>query len=198
VLQKLRFGLIGLFLLGGFAAHADTVSVSGVFAQDDQVQLFFYQVPTTGFVTVSTTSYAGGGFLPVLSLFDFNTHEFLFADTGYSLNQDASLMWNSVGGEWYIVALTQYGNDANGPTLEDGFKEQGNGNYTAFPPYNPDMPGSSFLNPGPEQRTPDWTVQFDSAAPGLVVAPEPSTFVLFGSAAAVLIFRRRRQTGVRS
>src|SRR5579885_3271599 len=45
-----------------------TVNFSGVFSADDNVQLFTYTVQNGGQVTVSTTSYAAGGFSPILSL----------------------------------------------------------------------------------------------------------------------------------
>jgi hypothetical protein len=183
-------GLIGLLWAGALTAQASILTTSGAFGQDDDVVLFTYQVQNTGPVTVKTTSYAAGGFMPVLTVFSDSTHAWLYEDI--TSDDDALVTWNSVGGEWYIVALTQYGNYAVGLTLEDGFKEVGNGNYTAYPPYS-NTPGGSFVDPYGVQRTSAWSIEFSSADPTLVVAPEPSTFLLFAGGAAALIWRRRRR-----
>jgi hypothetical protein len=196
VLRKLGSLIMGLLLGGVIAASASTISDSGTFLTDDQVVLFHYIVQADGFVTVETTSYAANGFQTVLTVFD-SAHSFLFADGGYSEAADASLTWFSTTGEEYIVALTQYDNVSGGPgsTLEDGFALAGQGNYTADIPYNV-VPGGSFLLPGGEQRTADWTVVFSAPDPvGLIVLPEPSTFVLFAGGTAAFLFLRRRKIG---
>ena len=67
------------------AASAGTIVFSGNFAADDDVQLFQYSVGNLAMVTVSTTSFTGGGFSPILSLFD-STGAFQFDNIGYSGN----------------------------------------------------------------------------------------------------------------
>jgi hypothetical protein len=198
VLHRYRLGLLGLLLANAFAAQAATISFSGNFAQDDDVKFFDFFIPNPGSVTVSTTSYAANGFQTVLTVFDSSSHLFLFDSTAYGSAGDSTLVWPSPGGEFFILALTQYGNVSPGPSyfLEDGFKEQGNGNYTADVPYNNFTAGGSFLNPGGEQRTSFWSLEFTSADPALYVSPEPSTFVLFAGGTAALILWRRRRIGV--
>ena len=77
-----------------------------------------------------TTSFATGGFAPLLALFD-GTGSLLFADSGIADNNcvlngvdpatgdcyDSRLSWNSIGGAPYIIALTEYDNFALGPTI---------------------------------------------------------------------------------
>lgn len=192
--------LTACFLAAAAVAPAEIIVFSGNFTQDDDVQYFHYRVDNTGPVTVSTTSFAGGGFSPILTLFD-PAGAFLFDHAGYGTNSDATLSWNSLGGVEYIIALTQYDNYANGPELSNGFVRDGQGNFTAEPPFNPSMPGGSFLLPGPEQRTSAWSIEFSSADPTLTAAPipEPSTAVtgISGAlllAAAVTARRRKKRT----
>jgi hypothetical protein len=181
------------------AASAGIITFEGSFTADDQVQLFYYSVQTTGEVTVSTTSFAGGGFSPILTLFD-STGAYLFDEDGYGSNSDAIMSWNSVAGAQYIIALTQYDNYANQPNLTDGFMRDGQGNYTAEPPFNPEVPGGSFLLPGPEQRTGNWAVQFQAADELELEAsiPEPSTLVTVAGALIFTAWVGRRQRARRS
>jgi hypothetical protein len=191
---SLRVSLVCLSALAfGFPAFASTLSFTGALPADDAVVLFQYTVPTTGSVNVETTSYANGGFSPILSLFD-NLGNLLFYNNGYPSNSDAQLSWNSLANQSYTVALTEYDNLPLGPTLADGFAEQGNGNFTALPPFNPPLPGAFYL-PGPIQLTGNWAVTFSAnSAISASEAPEPGPGVLLFAGAAVLsIFGRLRR-----
>jgi hypothetical protein len=174
-------------------APAITISFNGNFNQDDDVVLFQYSVQNTGLVTVATTSFVTGGFSPILTVFD-EFGMFLFENVGYSNSpsSDASLQWNSVAGALYTVALTQYDNQANASqtngNISEGFVRDGQGNFTAQSPFNPDDPFGSFQLPGPEQRTSAWAIEFSSADPTLEASiPEPSTAAL-GAIGASLLF----------
>ena len=174
-----RLIIVGVCLLAMVtAASAGTIAFAGNFSADDDVQLFNYTVANLSMVTISTTSFAVGGFSPILTLFD-STGAFQFDNIGYSGNTEATLSWNSIANQKYIIALTQYDNVANGPSLSNGFVRDGQGNFTAAPPFNPLIPGGSFLLPGPEQRTSSWAVDFTSNDPTLHAAaiPEPSSAV---------------------
>jgi hypothetical protein len=198
-----------VFFLGAVSvgSAATVFNFSGTLPQDDAHQLFVYTVQNTGVVDVFTTSFATGGFAPILSVFD-NLGNFQFDNVGSQTNDcvnngtdpatnscwDARLSFNSVAGTQYTVVLTEDDNVPLGPTLLDGFKEDGNGNFTAKPPFNPVVPGGSFLLNGPIQRTADWAVTFSSAEPTLTasqVVPEPSTYALFLSGAGLLALWRR-------
>jgi len=184
-----------LLLCGSSACFAGTVDFSGVFGADDNVVLFTYTVQNTGLVNVFTTSYATGGFQTVLSLFDSN-RLFQFDNNGFGTATDAALSWNSIAGQQYIIALTEYDNLAVGPTLDDGFTEQGNGNFTATLPFNLPAPGGSFLLPGGEQRTANWAISFSSPDPTLAAAqvPEPASgFLLMGGIALLAGWKKLRK-----
>ena len=139
----------GLLSLG--TANASTVSYSGTFSGDDQVQLYSYTLSHASNVVFSTDSYGGGvsngvsipagGFVPVLSLFNSMGNEIasdggdatcyagMKADPATSMCDDAYLNENLAAGS-YTVALTEFFNVPVGPNISDGFLEQGQGNFT--------------------------------------------------------------------
>jgi hypothetical protein len=193
-MRQIIKGIAILLLCSAWASASIIVTVNGSFTHDDDMMLFHYFVANTGPVEVSTTSYAGGGFQTILSLFD-DSGNFLFDNTGYGTASDADLSWNSVAGVEYLVVLTEYDNFAFGPTFSDGFQEQGNGDFTSGPPFAP-ATGTPFHLPSGEQRTADWSVTFQSAdAQGLVVIPEPATWGLGAAGVALLAaYKRFRRT----
>lgn len=67
--QSLRLAIpITLFATGIMAGNAQ--AFTGAFSQDDKVQLFSFTSDGTTPITISTDSYAAGGFDPLLTLFD--------------------------------------------------------------------------------------------------------------------------------
>jgi hypothetical protein len=194
-------------LAGASAGFSATVfNFSGTFAGDDSIQQFIYTVQNTGQVDFFTTSFATGGFAPILSVFD-NLGVLQSYNIGSQTNDcginamdpatnacwDANLSLNSVAGTQYMVVLTEDDNIPLGPTFADGFKEQGNGNFTAQSPFNLPVPGGAFLLSGPIQRTGDWAVTIQSADPTLNASevPEPSTAALFLTGVGLLACWRR-------
>ena len=192
--MRTRFVCLAI-LLSGLPAFGSTISFSGVLSRDDSIVLFEYSVPATGLVSVATTSYTAGGFAPVLSLFD-SSGNLLFYDNGYPNNADAQFSWNSLANQKYTVALTEYDNLPLGPNLADGFAEQGNGNFTAKPPFNPPLSGGFYL-PGPIQLTGDWAVTFSAGTPITASqVPEPgSGLLLLAGVIAASGFRRYCRSG---
>jgi len=203
--------ILGLLLAGVSSGYSETIfTFAGDFTADDNIQQFHYKVLNTGQVDVFTTSFAHGGFAPVLSLFD-DLGNLQFFNVGSSTNDcvhngtdpatgacwDARFSFNSVAGTDYLVTLTEDDNFPIGPTLADGFTEQGNGNFTAQPPFNPVVPGGAFLLSGPVQRTADWALTIQSAEPTLTASqvpsqvPEPSTVVLLLTSGGLLALRRK-------
>jgi hypothetical protein len=179
---------------------AITISFSGSFTQDDDRVLFQYSIQNDGLVTIRTTSFAAGGFSPILSLFESNGH-FVTENVGYSNSpiSDAEIpTWFASAGTNYFIVLSQWLNQSIGGqhdgNLSEGFLQDGAGNYTGD---NAGVPGGAFYIEGPEQRTNNWAVEFSSADPTLQASiPEPSTLAL-GSIGAVLVYglsRVRRRT----
>jgi hypothetical protein len=202
------FSIPALLLVASSAGYSASISFSGTFTHDDDIQLFLYSVQNTGQVDVFTTSFAVGGFAPILTVFD-NAGNYLFENDGAATNDcvnnamdiatgacwDARLSWNSLAGLQYIVALTEDDNRSRGTgfTLSDPFTEQGNGDFTGEPPFGPATGGAFLLSSG-AQRTNEWAVTFQSADPTLTASaiPEPSTVVLLLTGAGLIAIGRRR------
>jgi len=115
-------------------ASAVTIPFTGSFIFDDDVAFFQFQSPLTDFVTVSTSSFASGGFAPMLALYD-SSGLLLFTADGVALSDcsiagpdlappggtglgtglcyDTAITWNATAGVNYYVALSEYDNLAN-------------------------------------------------------------------------------------
>ena len=198
-------------------AYAD--SFTGNFNQDDEIQMFTVTLGETATVTIQTFSFAGGtngagtlisagGYAPVLTLFDSSGQE-LATDhnnlLGYCTTPDpaSGFCWDAqinqlLNPGQYTVALTQDDNYANGPNLSDGFSEQGQGNFTAVPPFS--NSGSPFTLIDGSQRTDGWALDITSDSQDLATnelqpVPEPSArlalLLVFAFATAYLRFRRK-------
>jgi hypothetical protein len=179
--------LTAFFLVS--TASATTFNFSGTLTHDDDKIVFLYSVQNQGPVSVATTSFALGGFIPVLSLFD-STGNFLFLDSGYANNTEASLNWVSDAAVDYTVVLTEYDNFPNGLLLTDGFTEDGNGDFTTV---LSGFPGP-FRDPFGDPLTGDWAVTFSSADPTLAASvPEPGAGVLAGGGMLILALLRRKR-----
>jgi hypothetical protein len=200
--------LLGVLAVAGPLTNADTITLSGSFNQDDNVQLFYITQTTTDDLTIYTSSFASGGFTPVLSLFDASGN-FITADDGsqnsgcntlvspdptyYDACWDAFIVFPGAPGTSYILALIEDDNTFQGSVLSDGFSEQGNGDFTGV---NNGFGGSFELADG-TQRTADWTVNILSADPALSAGeltgtPEPASgWLLLNGIAMVVAWRRK-------
>ena len=200
--------LLGALAVADPLTHADTIALSGSFNQDDNVQLFYITQTTTDDLTIYTSSFASGGFTPVLSLFDASGN-FITADDGsqnsgcnalvspdptyYNACWDAFIVFPGAPGTSYILALTEDDNTFQGSVLSDGFSEDGNGNFTGV---NNGYGGSFQLADG-TQRTADWTVNILSADPDLSAGeltgtPEPASGLLLLNGIAMVVAWRRK------
>lgn len=127
----------------GVSAQAADVSFTGQLANDNAVQLFSFTLAADADVTLRTWSYAGGvnaagdaigagGFDPVVSLFSgLGASAILIGanDDGLGVATDpvtgfaydSLLEFTALAAGSYTVALSEFDNFANGPTLADGF-----------------------------------------------------------------------------
>ena len=169
-------------------------------------------------VTIATTSYATGGFAPVLSIFgqpllgpgdpsliDFNAGpgggpcgiRGTNVTTGLCLdavlgNDGVSNSLGTLSAGQYLVFLTEQDNTPNGPDLAGGFNRDGQGNFTAVPGVNP----GPFVDPSNPNITDtgSYAVSFQNVD-NVVQTPEPaSTLLLFGGLAAITAIGKRSQT----
>ncbi len=180
-------GALLLGLLAGPVAHADTFSTkNGTFAADNSVYVYSFNTPTASTYTFTTTSYAAGGFLPDLTLFQSNGN---FVDfTQNSGLGDVSLS-DTLGAGSYLLYLTEFPNEFSGTNLTTGsFLFAGDPTATGD---SCNTPGGMFLasNTAPcVQRTANFSVTVDASP-----VPEPSTLLLVLPPATLLVgFARRR------
>jgi hypothetical protein len=111
-------GLIALavLMITVGTAKANTIVFSGTFVDDDQVEVFRFMSAGTGSVDVTTSGYAAGGFLPVLTIFDSAGNYWFNASDDQAQNSDVSVRWLAQAGEYWYVALSQFGNFHDGIT----------------------------------------------------------------------------------
>ena len=177
-----------LLALPALSARAADFTFSGTLAPTG-VALYSLNVATSPFtlVTLSTTSYASGGFDPVLSL--FRGTDGLLLDANDDVNALVPLSVvpaDPITGERfdsyfefdlepgsYTLALTYSPNYAAGPNLSNGFAPTG--------------PFDSSAG-----RTGSFTVGIQNVT-GAAVVPEPGTVALLAAGALPLAGRLRRR-----
>lgn len=172
----------------GFAtlaqAHAATTTLSGTFANDATIISNTFTVTSAQNYSFTTTSYASGGIVPDLTLFNSATAavvDFSGANTGFS---DVSLADTLTAGS-YILDLTEFPNVAVG-NLSQGF-------LVSDPSQTGDtcgVPGGMFYNDITCAKTSaNYSVTITNAT---AVTPEPSTLLLVLPPALALLGRKRR------
>lgn len=202
-----------LALATAVPARAVDYAFTGMFQSDDEVRFVEFSVGWLSWVTFRTYSYGGGtnilgqefpagGFDTMVTVFAQDGRLLSGSDDGLGANPDphTNRRYDTVfnlllaSGE-YVAAITQYDNAAVGPTLADGFRRAGDGNFTPTLTYCEanrfcDVSGAHPYN----QRGPQWALDvLNVNAATLSPAPEPATWglTLAGLAALSLHVRRR-------
>jgi hypothetical protein len=198
-LSRRACALAGAFLLcAGSASAAPTYT--GTFGTDDDRFVFDFNVAGPATLTAFTSSYALGGFAPVLTLFGGaggyqqalgSANVCPGAGGGGEFCWDAMFASTLQAGS-YTLVLTQDGNVALGDTLADGFSLDGWTDYTSQ--MYAGVAGGSCINVDASQRTCDFALTVDivpdqADAGGAV--PEPGSLALCGAALLVAAARRR-------
>jgi len=166
----------------GTHAQAALLSFNGSFTADDNVQFVSFVQSSLSPVTLQTSSYAAGGFDPIVAVFDHATGMLVGQnDDGAGVPPDPStgealdaLLTLSLTPGQYDVSVTEFDNFALGPTLADGFVESGQGNFTAslFPCGAP-----NFCDVTQSARTNQWALTISDET--VTAVSEPSTMALF-------------------
>jgi len=166
--------------VGLASAETVTYTYSGNFLYDDDLESIPVSLGASQDVTITTTSFAAGGFAPVLSFFDPAGMLIAFDVDGNSggctvSDPVSNYCWDDYIGlsglapGVYTLALTEDNNTPNGPTLADGFF-WGTGLSNDFTgPEFLGEPGSFILADG-SQRSSAWALQIQITD----VVPEPS------------------------
>lgn len=216
-MRTARFLLPLLAIVTAGTLPAASFSFSGTFTQDDQVQLFSFNVAAPSTVTLRTWSYAGGtnaagdaiargGFDPILALFDSTGLRIGQNDDGGSnVSTDLSnrnydtFFTVDLGPGSYTVSVMVFDNFSVGPNLSDGFTRTGLGNFTGTfvpPALCPearfcDVSGSTEYT----QRNGSWAFDILNVETADIISqiPEPSTWSMLGLAGLALARARRRR-----
>jgi hypothetical protein len=178
---------------------------NGSFSQDNDVVRFDFSLGLPGAVTLFTSSWLGGGFDPILTLWDGGGNQILEQDDGslggalvsngvtYNYGEfDSYINLNLAAGN-YIATLTQYDNFSVSTILADGFLRDTDPVFTAaFGCSNGRFCEGSLFdsnnNPVEPNRTNAWDVHIlnvDSASVNSV--PEPPTLMLLGLSGLFLL-----------
>jgi hypothetical protein len=196
--------LAGAAALPGPALPA-AFDFNGSFSQDNDVVRFDFNLGLPGAVTLFTSSWLGGGFDPILTLWDGGGNQILEQDDGslggalvsngvtYNYGEfDSYINLNLAAGN-YIATLTQYDNFSVSTLLADGFLRDTDPVFTAaFACSNGRFCEGSLFdsnnNPVEPNRTAAWDVHIlnvDSATVNSV--PEPPTWMLLSLSGLFLL-----------
>jgi hypothetical protein len=211
-----RTALIALFLSGGLfaglAGASNTASFQGNLAADHDKVIFNINLtaPAGGTISVQSLSYfggtnaaggvvTGGGFAPVLVLFDSAGWEAFRASAnvpcaGPGFCWDAGLSSGATATGSYTLVLSQDGNLPNG-NLPNGYTQDdsANAHYTAQYGCTPNDPNALFIQIDCEQRSSLWALDLAVVGGTVAAVPEPAgTAMLVVGLAALALWRRRQ------
>jgi len=180
------------------AAQASTIAFSGTFTQDNGVFQLVVDVPVPSTFTAQTTSYATGGFDPILTLYAPSGAFLLSNDDRdfFSGELDAFIEPLTLLAGLYTLVVTQSPN-FGATTLSGGFDFDGTPSFTfqicidfgACDPSAP-PPCDSFVDFLGNCRGNNFAGTFEITQVDTAV-PEPGTIALVASGIAGLLMRRR-------
>ena len=188
-------------LLSAGIASATPLTYQGIFSTDDEHVSVQINLAGSGTLTAFTSSWALGGFAPVLTLFG-GAGGYQQAvgsattcgagsggpDAATGFCWDAAFATSLQAGN-YLLVLTQDGNLANGDTLADGFSQDGMADYTSQM-YLGASNGTLCINVDASQRSCNYAMTVDVALDQGGTVPEPASLALFGLSGLALLRAR--------
>lgn len=162
-------------------------TITGTLPNQDTALLQQFTLGVNSGLTVTTTSYASGGFQPNLFLFDMNG-SFVTAGTPFGaidpttgIIGDMRLSTSSLPAGMYTLAVTDFllNQSLTATNLSDGFTA----NFGS---------GTTFVDATGNTRTGNFAFTI-SAAPGDTAIPEPAAVWLIAPALAAIGVRARRR-----
>lgn len=195
-LLKRPLSIVAPILLGVVTpvlAHAApiTTTYTGTFAADNSVFSDPFTITTPTSYTFTTTSYASGGIVPVLSLFNSTTGAIVDAsgvNTGFG---DVSIMDTLSSGS-YVLDLTEFPNVAIG-NLADGFLASLYPDGATLTGDTCGVNGGMFYNTVTcTKTTGNYALTVTSNAGASTVTPEPATWLLLLAPMGGLVLYGRR------
>lgn len=186
--------------------HAAQFDFAGQFTHDNDVLRFDFNIAGPGRVSLLTSSWLGGGFDPILTLWDSAGRQLAEQDDGgvgggrlaaIDYGEFDSLLTLDLAAGNYIATLSQYDNFSVDMQLANGFLRDNDPWFSAvFGCSNGRFCEGSLVdsagNPVEPNRTADWSLHIlgaDSAAPYAVA--EPATAWLAALAGLLLLVERR-------
>ena len=190
---------------------------SGTFTNDNDIVLLDFTVGSDSTITIFSSSWGdgsapdgyvpGGGFDPILAIWDSSNNLEAQQDDGLNVGSTLSNSVAYTHGKWdsffdvflttgdYTASITQYDNFANGANLSSGFNHDGNPNFT-FDLRFGTAPLFNGIWSYDDTRTGDWAFHISNvesaSGPGVPV-PEPATMLLLGSGlVGIAGFRRKK------
>jgi len=198
-----------LIALTATPCFSSALVLTGIFSQDNQVQLFTFNISSISTVTVKTYSYGGGqvgpnvipsgGFSPSAFFFD-NVGNVITANSGscsqvqpdsVTGNCDDIFFQNSLDPGSYTFALAVDDNRPLGNFVSDGFFDDSNPGFTCAGAGGAFCDLTDSVNNTP--RTGAWAISFlGTGFVNEVETPEPGSLILLSAGFGLIALSRRR------